>query len=265
MPERDDRRGRRATVRIDANVMPRFAVETAAHDDSERGTATLAACGVPAIAAKLLARWRRLVTGSPLETESKQEASEFEAAVARQTEWADDELAVPVATPFELAPAEPADSAGDCPIAAAIVKRAERVVPITRRRLRRAAAVAWHTESSPGEALARIYLQGDAEERIDALRRLLATAYPEGPGVFRDALRNGNDAERVIAVDGLERHGRRDDLVPALHDRVEPIAAKAALAYAATRSRETLIRRLEGQVPPARLEAIIGLLVGLGA
>jgi hypothetical protein len=254
MPERDDRRGRRATVRIDASVTPRFDVASGARDDSEAGSVT--------IATRLRDCWHRLIAGSPHAIKPQQETNDFEAAVARQTSETGEPAAPPA--PLEFAP-EPASAADDCVIAAAIVKRTERVVPITRRRLRRAAAVAWQSDPSPGEALALAYLQGNAEERISTLRTLLATAHPEGPGIFRDALRNGNDAERAIAVDGLERHGRRDDLVPALHDRVEPIAAKAALAYAATRSRETLIRRLEGQVPPARLEAIVGLLVGLGA
>ena len=48
----------------------------------------------------------------------------------------------------------------------------------------------------------------------------------------------------------------------ALNDRLEPIAAKAALAMCASKQRADLLAVLATHVDPSRREAILGLLAG---
>jgi hypothetical protein len=114
-----------------------------------------------------------------------------------------------------------------------------------------------------GEALARAYLEEDGDARIMALRALISGRFPEGPSIFREALRTGNDTERSLAVDGLTIEGRLDDLLPALEDRLEAIAAKAALAYAGASSRSALRDVLKNHLSDARVESLLSLLIGL--
>jgi hypothetical protein len=54
-----------------------------------------------------------------------------------------------------------------------------------------------------------------------------------------------------------------DDLLPALEDRLEAIAAKAALAYAGASSRSALRDVLKNHLSDARVESLLSLLIGL--
>jgi hypothetical protein len=141
--------------------------------------------------------------------------------------------------------------------------------PILARDERLEALRALIAETSPqdrsgvGEVLARAYLEEDGDGRILALRGLIAGRFAEGPSVFREALRTGSDGERSLAVDGLAIHARFEDLIPAFGDRIDAIAAKAALAYASTSSRPLFRKALQEQVSEARLETFLSLLPGL--
>jgi len=103
--------------------------------------------------------------------------------------------------------------------------------------------------------------QGDL--RLTALRGLVAGAHAEGLEVFRDALRIGTDSERSLSIDGLARLGALDELPAAFNDRLEPLAAKAALAFAASRERGVLEEALEDRVDAGRRDAILRLLAGI--
>jgi len=109
--------------------------------------------------------------------------------------------------------------------------RRERIIPITRRRLQPRTTV-------PAE-----------RGQIDLLRGLLGT---------------GDDAERAAAIDEFARRGLRAELIFALEDRLEPLAAKAALALAGSANRDELIRAIEPHVSEGRLAAILSFLPGLG-
>lgn len=166
----------------------------------------------------------------------------------------------------------------------------ERVVPVTRRRLRprseaptwpallpqsidpssapeRAAAVRAIADAAPtetsGAILAAIAREEDGELRMLAFRSLIAHRYAEGRAVFREALRDGSDGERSLAIDGLARLGAIDDLREAFSDRVEPLAAKAVLLFAASRDRRNVVDALDDSVDPARRDAILKLLAGV--
>ena len=74
--------------------------------------------------------------------------------------------------------------------------------------------------------------------------------------MFCDALRSGSDAERSLAIDGLARLQAFDELTEAFADRLEPLAAKAVLLYAASRDRARIVDALDDRVEPARRDAI---------
>ncbi len=168
----------------------------------------------------------------------------------------------------------------------------ERIAPLTRRRLRRHTSITWlalvdpdrplldagerlgilrslaasvsnGAKSQAGEALARAYLEEEGDARILALHALISGRFPEGPSIFREALRTGSDIERSLAVDGLAAQGRIDDVLPALEDRIEAIAAKAALAYVGSSSRSVMRETLKAHLSEARIETLISLLAGL--
>lgn len=86
----------------------------------------------------------------------------------------------------------------------------------------RAAAPEWR------DALDQAYREEGAEGRVLALRALLRGHY-DARDTFVDALHVGTDDERSLAVDALLGLELRDELIPAFSDRVEAIAAKAAL------------------------------------
>lgn len=127
---------------------------------------------------------------------------------------------------------------------------ANRAVPLTRSPLR-----------DFGKSDARHGLAADA--RMHALRALTAEPLPEGQAALEEALRSGNDAERFAAIDGLARLGLREHLATALSDRVEAIAAKAALAFAGSRRPSEVRAALLPYVDEVKLEAILTLLAGM--
>ncbi|MGH7728523.1 MAG: HEAT repeat domain-containing protein [Vulcanimicrobiaceae bacterium] len=164
-----------------------------------------------------------------------------------------------------------------------------RVVPLTRLPLRpRAASISWPRlvdadapslagaerrallerlaqdgESAPLDALAAAYREEDRGGRMLALRALARTAGAASAPIFADALRVGNDEERAFAVDALGALGERESLVAALTDRVEAIAARAALAYVGTWARADYLRELGPHLEPNRIEAVLALLAGI--
>ncbi len=187
-------------------------------------------------------------------------------------------------------PAFPASSAPAPSPALSAKADDERVVPVTRRRLRQhTSGITWPTLIDPkltdasGEeraqllraltfevwhegcaaALAQAAREEDDDLRFAAFRALLTRRCPEGYEIFRDALRNGSDAERSLAVDGLARLGATDELTEAFGDRLETIAAKAVLASATSRRRCDVVELLDAHVDPGRREAILSLLGGV--
>ncbi len=165
----------------------------------------------------------------------------------------------------------------------------ERFVPITRLPLRpQSAAIEWpqHFPGASGSSsvedrhallcelathaptpqwraiLEQAYREEAAEGRILALRALLRGRY-DARDTFVDALHAGTDEERSLSVDALLGLGLRDELVPAFSDRVEAIAAKAALGYVGTNERQDYRTVLERYVDAGRCDAVLGLLAGV--
>ena len=110
--------------------------------------------------------------------------------------------------------------------------------------------------------LTQAYHEEDARGRLLALRALAALHNRDAIGTFVDALHAGTDDERVAAIDALAAAGARDALTVALGDRVEAVAAHAALAFVQTNVREDYVRGLEPYVDAGRIEAILALLAG---
>jgi hypothetical protein len=163
----------------------------------------------------------------------------------------------------------------------------ERVVPLTRLRLRsQARSIAWPALIDPknaawgqGERAALLrsidtLASGPVRERVlldaigeedGALRLLalqsLARSRSEGAGdAFAEILVRGSDEERSLAIDALLAIDRREDILAAFGDRVEAIAAKAALAYVGTRRRDDYLEILDRRVDRPRRNAILTLL-----
>lgn len=176
------------------------------------------------------------------------------------------------------------------PVVARLPSGVPRVVPLTRLPLRpHAGDVAWPKELHPdrpaisrderhailatllrgggdsdSHLLERAYAEEDAKGRCLALRALLrSAASPHTRGVFLDALKNGSDEERAIAIDALTMHGERADVTPALNDRVDAIAAQAALTYVGSNRREDYRRELSIHVDATRIDSILTLLAGI--
>lgn len=106
--------------------------------------------------------------------------------------------------------------------------------------------------------------QEDRVGRILALRALARTLPTSRTRVaFLDTLRIGTDEERAIALDALAMHGEREDLVIALGDRVDAIAAQAALAYVGSDRRDDYRNELARHVDSSRIESILLLLAGI--
>ncbi len=172
----------------------------------------------------------------------------------------------------------------------------ERVVPLTRLPLRpQTATVSWPTLLAPSvtvdagalvrdrstrhaalvelsrsadddatHALRVAYREEDCEGRSLALRALGRTTIDDSTReIVLDALRAGSDDERSLAVDIVARTGDRDALRCALTDRLDAIAARAALAYVDSLDRDDYVAKLAPHVEPARLDAILGLLAGV--
>jgi len=165
----------------------------------------------------------------------------------------------------------------------------ERVVPLTRMPLRpQTGAITWpqlldaananpsiaerrallrqaarEPEARLEAALLAAYREEDAEGRLLALQALLSGRFASAPALFADALRIGNDDERSFAVDALFACGDREALTAALSDRLEAVAARAALAYVATSTRADYVRTLAPLVDGSRLDTILSLLAGV--
>ncbi len=108
------------------------------------------------------------------------------------------------------------------------------------------------------------YLEEDSEGRLLALRALGRTTIDDATHtIMLDALRAGSDDERSLALDIAARTGDRDALRCALTDRIDAIAARAALAFVDSFDRDDYVAMLSPHVEPARLETILGLLAGV--
>ena len=229
-----------------------------------------------------------VVTPAPQEPLAEQVATEDEALFSEALARSSKSERPTAVSPLQADPIESTQLRLDSG-----ARRTERIAPLTRRRLRRHASITWPATVDPdalhldeverlhvlreiveggsytnrgailGEALARAYLEEDGERRTLALRGLVQGNFTEGPSIFREVLRSGNDAERSLAIDGLAAQRRLDDLVPAFEDRIEALAAKAALAAAGTSSRAAVRNTLRPHVSESRAESILALLVGL--
>ena len=176
-------------------------------------------------------------------------------------------------------------------IVAAVGSSIERMAPLTRLPLRsQAAEISWPaacdarlagTSQSRAdrhyllEALIReigsvassviesAYLQEDANGRALALRIFTRHFAADGRNSFVNALHSGSDEERSIAIDGLATLRARDALTAGFNDRLDALAAKAALAYVGTLVRDDYRVQLAPYVDEARIESILKLLAGI--
>jgi hypothetical protein len=176
-------------------------------------------------------------------------------------------------------------------VASAQNYRGERIIPLTRLPLRpQGFAITWtaalaefevsrapsreqrhgvlerlvrEPASVSSDIIARAYHEEDGEGRAIALRVLLRNFPEAGRLAFIEALRIGSDEERAIAVDGLTAIGAREELTPAFADRVDAIAAKAALAYVGTFTRADYANALSAYIDRARIDTILHLLAGI--
>jgi hypothetical protein len=99
--------------------------------------------------------------------------------------------------------------------------------------------------------------------RLLALRALARASIAESNDVFVDALTRGTDDERAFAVDVFADRGDAARLVDALSDRLDAIAARAALALVGNGTRADFESALCPHVERARLDAILGLLAAV--
>jgi len=113
------------------------------------------------------------------------------------------------------------------------------------------------------ETLCRAYNEECGAARTVALRGLCRYPATEARQAFIDALRAGSDEERSLAIDGLAALDLHDPLVDAFNDRVEAIAAKAALACARSRTAHHIRAILRPHVDETRVESILALLAGI--
>lgn len=129
-------------------------------------------------------------------------------------------------------------------------------------------ALLYSLSESPNEdAAASLQIacgEEDAEGRclaLQAIMRLRPTE--EARAIYIDALRSGTDDERSIAIDALVRIGDRAAIIPAFNDRLDALAAKAALAYVDSIDRAAYVAALEPHVDRAQIDAILALLAGI--
>jgi hypothetical protein len=119
------------------------------------------------------------------------------------------------------------------------------------------------SDPSHERALACAYREEDAIGRAMALRGLARVSTQGSQAILSDALSLGSDDERALAVDLLSRSDDRDSLIPALQDRLDAIAARAALAYVRSNRRSDFESVLSSHVDQRRLETILALLGGI--
>lgn len=119
--------------------------------------------------------------------------------------------------------------------------------------------------SGPGieDALVTAYREEDVEGRLLALRALASGGHAQARAALVDALRVGSDAERSFAIDALIAANERAEITPAFSDRLEAIAAQAALGYVGTRNRADYLTALEPFADRTRIDAILSLLAGI--
>jgi hypothetical protein len=168
--------------------------------------------------------------------------------------------------------------------------RPERAVPLTRVPLRFVAKeISWPKSATPELAFASereryAYLHSCGRDSSPERDALLARAFreetpmgrgiilaalrtahlsPEATGILTEALDTGSDEERDAAIDALSEAGAREEVARGLTDRIEAIAAKAALAYVGTTARDDYRVALAPFVDDARIEAILGMLAGV--
>lgn len=228
---RDERRGLRATVFVTGALM-------SPHFEPNDGAGRCVAERSLPLAGLLRRWWRRLIACSYQREESQPETQpSFEEVVTAELGLHVPELLTKDRADLEssevLSPADPPVVAQEriaFEVAGGIHSGGERIVPITRRRL---------------------------------YPRQVATSYDDRLQMLRNALRTGCDAERALAIEGLKHHASRDELLTALQDPLEPLAAKAALAFAGTTNRELLTAAIKPHVSEGRLAAILALLPGL--
>jgi hypothetical protein len=110
--------------------------------------------------------------------------------------------------------------------------------------------------------LVAAYREEDAAGRALALRGLRRRTSGEARAIFEEAIRDGTDDERAAAVEALAACGPRESLMPALTDRVDAIAARAALGYVRSRERADYHLALAPFVDAARIDALLSLLAG---
>jgi hypothetical protein len=96
---------------------------------------------------------------------------------------------------------------------------------------------------------------------LAALRR--SNASKEAIETFTEALGTGSDEERALAVDALSEAGAREQIARGLTDRIDAIAAKAALAYVGTTARDDYRLALSPLIDESRIETILALLAGV--
>ncbi|MBD5655822.1 MAG: hypothetical protein IAI50_11680 [Candidatus Eremiobacteraeota bacterium] len=124
------------------------------------------------------------------------------------------------------------------------------------------AALPTGTAGTSAELLMLAYNEEDAAGRLLAMRALMRVDAGRGRQVFIEALRAGTDEERAFAIDALVASGAREALIPAFSDRVEAVAAKAALAFVGTNVRDDYQHALRPYIDEARIEALLALLAG---
>jgi hypothetical protein len=112
-------------------------------------------------------------------------------------------------------------------------------------------------------ALTSAYREEDASGRMLALRALSRISTEGARAILADALTFGSDDERALAVDLLSTSEHRESLVSALHDRVDAIAARAALAYVRSNRRSEYEKLRSSGLDERRLETILALLGGI--
>jgi hypothetical protein len=117
-----------------------------------------------------------------------------------------------------------------------------------------------NADASYERALRAAYEQEDLAGRMIALQALEHVRGDVSRDVLVDAVRRGTDEERVVAVDALASRGDREPLIEALSDRVDAIAARAALGLVGTNVRADFERVLAPHVDRARLDALLALL-----
>jgi hypothetical protein len=112
-------------------------------------------------------------------------------------------------------------------------------------------------------ALLAAYREEDAPGRLLALRALRGANCSGAIDAFADALHVGTDEERSVAVDALLAMQQLDAVTPAFNDRLDAIAAQAALGYVGSHHRADYVTVLEPFIDRARIETILALLAGI--